>query len=110
MIHIVNRHWQKGPGEWIDRKHSPLGNPYSHLAGTTAKYKVATRDEAVDCYRPWLIARLAEKGPEWREFKRLVDKYVAEGTLTLVCWCNPSRCHGEVLREFILLRAGHTIQ
>ena len=67
---------------------SPWGNPYSHLPYSAATYKVGSREEAVENYReyilakPDLLARLSElKG------KRLG------------CWCFPQKCHGDVLVE-----------
>ena len=66
------------------------GNPYSHLPASAAKYRVATREEAIEKYReyiksrPDLLARLGE----------------LEGK-TLGCWCKPKSCHGDVLVELI---------
>jgi hypothetical protein len=67
---------------------SPWGNPFSHKEGTLAKFKVGTRDEAVDQYREWLLSNpeLLKKLPE------LKNKVLA-------CWCSPLRCHGDVLSE-----------
>jgi hypothetical protein len=73
----------------IDRS-TEWGNPYSHLPNTKAKWKVATREEAIEKYReyiktrPDLLARLEE----------------LEGK-TLGCWCKPKACHGDVLIELI---------
>lgn len=74
---------------------SPWGNPYSHKDGTMAKYKVETREEAVEKYReyilnrPDLLARICE----------LKDK-------VLGCWCKTKNnkdvpCHGDVLVELV---------
>jgi hypothetical protein len=67
---------------------SPWGNPFSHLDGTLAQFKVASRDEAVDKFREWLLANpvLMARLPE------LKGKVLA-------CWCHPKRCHGDVLAE-----------
>lgn len=70
------------PSEW--------GNPYSHMDDTIAKFKVATRDEAVDKYREWLLSQ-----PE------LLKKVHTLKGKVLGCWCRPmNRCHGDVLAEF----------
>ena len=68
---------------------SVWGNPFSHKDGTRAKYKVATRDEAITRYREWLMAQ-----PELvaRARKELRGK-------VLGCWCKPQSCHGDVLAE-----------
>lgn len=69
---------------------SDWGNPYSHEGNTLAKYKVKTRQEAVEKYeeyilsRPDLLARIKE----------------LEGRV-LGCWCVPALCHGHVLLRLI---------
>lgn len=69
----------------IDRA-SKWGNPFSHKDGTKAQYRVATREEAIECYRDWIANRpdLLAALPELRG-KRLG------------CWCAPQPCHGDVL-------------
>lgn len=66
------------------------GNPFTHVADkkTKAEFVVATREEAIEKYREWimtqpkLLACLAElKGQR------------------LGCWCKPKNCHGDVLKE-----------
>jgi hypothetical protein len=65
----------------------PWGNPFSHQAGTLAKFRVASRDEAVSKYEEWLLAQ-----PE------LVARAKAElRGKVLGCWCSPQSCHGHVL-------------
>lgn len=66
---------------------SVFGNPYSHKAGTTAQYQVATRDAAVDAYETWLLAQPSLVARVKRELRGKV----------LACWCAPARCHAEVL-------------
>lgn len=66
------------------------GNPFSHQAGTLAKYKVATRDEAVDAYERYL-----RENPELME----AAKRELRGK-DLVCWCAPLRCHADVLMKY----------
>lgn len=69
---------------------SPWGNPFSHKEGTLAKYKVATREEAVAKYKEWLLNNpvLLAQLPQLR------------GKI-LGCWCKPLSCHGDVLVELI---------
>lgn len=66
-----------------------FGNPYSHRDGTLAKYKVSSRDEAVDAFEQHLLAN-----PELLEAarKELRGK-------DLICWCAPLRCHADVLMK-----------
>ena len=110
MIRIVNKHTYKGKDGWEIGRPSPLGNPYSHLVGTLAEFKVATRDEAIDNYRIWLENRLDSDNPTSRAFVALLDEYDRSGELTLVCHCFPLRCHGEIIKEFIEECAGKTVR
>jgi len=67
---------------------SKWGNPFTHKANTTAKYRVKSRTEAINCYRMWIKTQpqLMAALPE------LKGK-------VLGCWCSPLACHGEVLAE-----------
>ena len=91
---------------WIDRKHSPLGNPYSHLEKQTlAGFHVATRDEAINSYAKWIVEQLSDDSVNVsvkREYLKLKEIYQRFGKLTMICWCVPHRCHGEILKELIL--------
>ena len=107
MIQVVNKKTWKGGGFYIGRP-SPLGNPFSHLAGTKAEFRVANRDEAIDKYRVWLEDRLDSENPTSRAFVTLLEEYDRTGELTLICWCVPERCHGEIIKEFIEACAGKT--
>jgi hypothetical protein len=100
VIRVANKRTWKGEGHYVGRP-TALGNPFSHLAGTLAKFKVASRDEAVDRYREWLEERLGSDNPETRMFVSLLEEYERCGELTLVCFCVPERCHAEIIKEFI---------
>ncbi|KKN79979.1 hypothetical protein LCGC14_0334870 [marine sediment metagenome] len=65
---------------------SRWGNPFSHLFGTRAQYRVASRKEAIVRYEEWLATQpeLMAALPELR------------GKI-LGCWCAPQPCHGDVL-------------
>lgn len=69
---------------------SQFGNPYSHLSGTLAEFKVDTREEAIEKYREYILGR--------------PDLLALLPTLKgkrLGCFCRPQRCHGDVLIELI---------
>lgn len=66
---------------------SKWGNPYSHQAGTLAKYKVNSREQAVRLYRKHLY----ESG--------LIEHVHELRGKDLVCWCAPASCHADVLLE-----------
>jgi hypothetical protein len=67
---------------------SKWGNPFSHQSGTLAKFKVASREEAISKYREWIKTQpgLIAALPELRG-------------KVLGCWCSPLACHGDVLAE-----------
>lgn len=66
------------------------GNDFSHKEGTTARYRVATREEAIACYRRHLWRRIKAGEISLAELAELDGK-------TLGCWCAPKPCHGDVL-------------
>lgn len=71
---------------------SKWGNPFTHLQdkSTKAQFIVATREEAIEKYREWIL-----KQPELlNDLKELKGK-------TLGCWCKPQACHGDILVELI---------
>ena len=70
------------------------GNPYSHKDGTKAKFRVETRDEAVDKYRVWLWDQI-RKGAITKEILLELDGK------RLCCYCSPQRCHGDILVKAI---------
>lgn len=66
---------------------SPWGNPFSHLAASAARFRVATREASITEYERWLRAR-----PD------LVERARTElRGRVLGCWCKPLACHGDVL-------------
>ena len=65
---------------------SKWGNPFSHLPNTLARYRVATREEAIARYEEWL-RRQPDLMADLKELKGKV----------LGCWCAPLACHGDVL-------------
>lgn len=69
---------------------SKWGNPYSHKEGTLAKYKVNTREEAIQKYREYIL----------NNQDLLKDLHELKGKI-LGCWCKPLSCHGDVLAELV---------
>jgi Domain of unknown function (DUF4326) len=63
------------------------GNPYSHLDGTSAKYMVASRDEAIQKYEEYIMNNPKMIAKIKRELRGKV----------LGCFCAPRRCHAEIL-------------
>ena len=79
-------------GEYIGRP-SVLGNPF-------AIGRDGTRDEVIAKYKRWLWARVKETADEVVELHRLAE-LAKQGDLTLVCWCAPKPCHGDVIKAYI---------
>jgi hypothetical protein len=69
---------------------SQWGNPYSHKDGTTAEFKVDSREEAIEEYRKYLIRQIRSGDVTIEELQSLQGK-------VLGCWCHPKPCHGDIL-------------
>jgi len=102
MARVV--HCKKEPYDvYIGRakgKKGKWGNPYSHLEGTTAKYRTATRKEAVEAYKLWIT--------EGDGKHLLNDIHELKGKV-LGCWCgnfiladmDNIKCHGQILLNLL---------
>lgn len=88
MTSVVNL--RKEPYDVYIGRPSKWGNPFSHSSGTLAKFKVDTRDEAVDAYEEYIMGRpdLLAALPELQG-------------MILGCFCKPARCHGDVLVKLV---------
>jgi hypothetical protein len=84
---VVNKH-HKVPYDIYIGRGSKWGNPFSHMDGTKAKYKVETRGEAIEKYREWIMQQ-----PE------LLNSLHELKGKTLCCFCKPKPCHGDILAE-----------
>jgi hypothetical protein len=92
-IKIVNKR-DGTPGEYIGRP-SVLGNPF-------AIGHDGTRQEVIAKYREWLWIKVKSMDQAvLEELDRLAEKLITDGGLTLVCWCAPQACHGDVLASAI---------
>jgi hypothetical protein len=58
------------------------------MENTKAQYKVATREEAIEKYREWIMTQ-----PQL-----LNDLHELKGKV-LCCFCKPKACHGDTLAE-----------
>ena len=88
---VVNIHHNSPYDVYIGRNRAsllPWGNPFSHMNGTFAEFKVATRQEAIDKYREWIVTQ-----PD------LMAKLITLKGKRLGCWCVPAACHGQILAE-----------
>ncbi len=83
---------------YIGRKKRGMhyGNPFSAKSESLAGVRVATRDDSVEECGKWLTGEahqdLEPKRREWI----LANLHLLRGK-TLVCFCHPQTCHGDVL-------------
>jgi len=95
QIDIVNKKAQpRRWGVYIGRP-SVLGNPYPVS-------KSRTHEQAVGEYRQWLRRQWQVGGRVREALLALAREYKRTGELTLVCWCKPYPCHGDVLAEAVM--------
>lgn len=93
------------PNAAYNYQRSPLANEWSHLNTSRAKHHVGSIEEAVECYRQWLLAEVKNaRSAAFLELERLAE--IAErGDLVLVCWCvgptGEGACHGHVVKRAV---------
>lgn len=88
VVNIKNH--QKTANDVYIGRGSKWGNPFTHSEGKTlAKFKVATREDAIIEYEKYL-----RNSPLLNELHELKGK-------TLVCFCKPLSCHGDVIVKLI---------
>jgi hypothetical protein len=84
--------------KWDSKDH--FGNPFSHLSNIKNTIKVATRNEAVEKYRQWLMGLVDNNiEPERRQWI-LNNLHLLQGK-KLGCFCHPKNCHGNILKELV---------
>ena len=111
MIKVVNKKTYVEQGNPLGNKKftfyigrpSILGNPYTHFntVNTLAKYKVDTREDAINKYKKYFYETLETNHKFEKEVNWLVANYLYYERLILVCWCSPLSCHGDVIKEYI---------
>lgn len=81
-------------GEYVGRP-SVLGNPF-------VMRNEAQRDEVCERYQQWFDAKVSANDPlVMSELRRLFRIGKTQGTLRLVCFCAPKRCHAETIAAFL---------
>jgi hypothetical protein len=85
-------------GVYVGRP-TPLGNPFR-------LEREDRREEVVARYATWLEGELRQGNREVaRALEELYRRLKRQGALTLLCFCAPRRCHGEVIAEHLKRRA-----
>src|ERR1035437_9188684 len=76
---------------------SVLGNRWTHRKDVADRYPwmvlVATREEAVACYKRWLW-----KCMQTGDRSIMAALQAIPQDANLVCWCAPLACHGDVVK------------
>jgi len=80
-------------GEYIGRP-SPLGNPF--VIGQDG-----SRAHVIRQYEEWLRQRIASREPAVVNEMNRLWRLAQRGDLTLVCWCAPQACHGDVVKRWL---------
>jgi hypothetical protein len=94
----IARKGQGIAGVYVGRP-TPLGNPFR-------LENEEQREEVVARYATWLETELRRGNQEVaRGLGELYRKLKRQGTLTLLCFCAPKRCHAEVIAERLKLMA-----
>jgi hypothetical protein len=94
----VARKGQGLGGVYVGRP-TPLGNPLR-------LEREDRREEVVARYAAWLEGELHRGNREVaRALEELYRRLKRQGTLTLLCFCAPRRCHAEVIAEHLKRRA-----
>jgi hypothetical protein len=78
------------------------GYPRSPLANPFRKSEVGSKDAAITAYREWLRGQLSDSKSEAAQEVIRLGRLVAEGAeITMLCWCSPASCHGDVVKEAV---------
>ena len=85
---VVNK--RNNPYDVYIGRGSKWGNPFSYSYGTMARFKVDTRQEAIEAYRQWILTQ--------RELLNSLQELKGK---VLGCFFKPLDCHGDVLIELI---------
>lgn len=77
----------------IDRS-SVLGNPYLITFDRS-------RDQAIESYDDF-FNYAAHPDDWWKELDKMVKALKKYGKVRLFCHCCPERCHGEIIRKYLM--------
>jgi len=81
---------------------SLFGNPYSSKEKSITEYKVGSKKEAISKYREYILENVSI-------LDNLISELEHNGYNKIGCFCKPSGCHGDVLKELIEERTTKSI-
>lgn len=106
LIQVVNKssHEETEYDQYIGRP-SILSNPYSHKKDSKhAKWIVETRTEAIDSYEDYFEKMLTDSRLFMKALEKLLNFFKKHNKMYLVCFCKPKRCHGDVIKKYLIKR------
>jgi hypothetical protein len=92
VIRVANKHHGEKDGIYIGRP-SPLGNPF-----VLGNYE---RSDSVARYEKWLRERIAAGDTKVRAALNEIWREAKTGDVTLLCFCSPLACHGDVIKRVV---------
>lgn len=104
VLNVVNKRTHVAKVGTVDvycGRSSVLGNPYTHKAGTKAKFIMESRAEAIEEYRGYFRMQMESNDAFLLEMRRIY-RLARKQEVNLVCYCAPLPCHCNVIRGFIL--------
>lgn len=104
MIKVVNKRTHKPtPNDIYIGRGSNLGNPFTHkpIGNTKAEYQCKTRDESIDMYGNWIENKVNICDKKVFDALREIQMKSENGTVYLVCYCKPLKCHGDIVKAMI---------
>lgn len=93
----VKEHWNKETQQWDSDEYVYIGrrnHTYNLPASPFANYfavSVYGRPEAIRKYKGSIVGKIASKHVNLESLRGK----------TLICWCKPAACHGDVLVELL---------
>lgn len=95
---IVGKRWDKGA---IDiTRGTALGNPFFLKNVNDTK----EREVVIEKYKKWLDDKIKNKDDNIISMlNNIVEKVKSGEAVTLGCYCHPRMCHGDYIKELVLL-------
>lgn len=105
MITVVNKkkHVPTPDDVYIGRG-SALGNPYTSLPAdrkTKAEFRCSSREESLQKFTEYLNKKIEERDKIVCDELNRIWKLSNKGNVNLVCYCVPSPCHGNIIKNII---------
>lgn len=75
--------------------HSPVANLFK-MSST------ASRADVVRQYKSWLWEKMQDtESDQYRELLKIMEMALSAKGISVVCWCHPLPCHGDVVKSAI---------